>query len=231
MEQKTNLILLHGALGSMNQFEPLMQELEADFNCHTFNFGGHGGSAFTTNFSIHGFVEELTDFVNLKNLHHAFVFGYSMGGYVALCAELLQPGTFEGIFTLGTKFKWTPESAQNEANYLVPAKMEEKVPDYANYLKQLHGDNWKELVEKTASMMLALGENPLINTHNIAEIEIPLRIGLGDRDKMVSLEETIEIFRSAKNASLMVMAKTPHPFEKVDITRLAYKIKTFAAKT
>jgi hypothetical protein len=109
--------------------------------------------------------------------------------------------------------------------------MEEKVPDYANYLKQLHGDNWKELVEKTASLMLALGENPLINTYNIAEIEIPLRIGLGDRDKMVSLEETIEIFRSAKNASLMVMAKTPHPIEKVDITRLVYKIKTFAAKT
>ena len=40
---KEKLILLHGALGSKNQFRPLMERLKEYFDMYTMNFEGHGG--------------------------------------------------------------------------------------------------------------------------------------------------------------------------------------------
>lgn len=41
-----HLILLHGALGSKDQLQPLATALERHFQVHIFNFSGHGGRPF-----------------------------------------------------------------------------------------------------------------------------------------------------------------------------------------
>ena len=41
-----HLILLHGALGSKEQLQPLATTLQNTFHVHSFNFSGHGGRPF-----------------------------------------------------------------------------------------------------------------------------------------------------------------------------------------
>ncbi|HEX2900608.1 MAG TPA: alpha/beta hydrolase, partial [Bacteroidia bacterium] len=57
------------------------------------------------------------------------------------------------------------------------------------------------------------------------KIQIPIRIGIGDRDTMVSLEETISAYRLLPNAQLFVMPNTPHPIEKIDVGRIVGVVK------
>ena len=45
-------------------------------------------------------------------------------------------------------------------------------------------------------------------------------LGLGDADKMVSLEETQRVLGYLNNGSLSSLAGTPHPLEQVDLTLL-----------
>jgi hypothetical protein len=49
---------------------------------------------------------------------------------------------------------------------------------------------------------------------------------IGDRDKMVRLEETVEAFRRLPNAELAVLPASPHPLEAVDTSLLSAHIQS-----
>lgn len=60
------IILLHGALGSGSQLQPLADKLE-EKGRKTFllNFSGHSGRAFSNNgFGIESFADDLPEFLN-----------------------------------------------------------------------------------------------------------------------------------------------------------------------
>ena len=52
-------------------------------------------------------------------------------------------------------------------------------------------------------------------------------ISIGDHDKMVTLEETISVFRKLKNSFLTVFPHTPHPIEQVDVSLVSDAIIKF----
>lgn len=80
-----NLLLLHGAIGSSEQLLPLRDALGSQHTIYTPDFSGHGsepikGSAF----SIELFAQDTLAFLDQNNIEKTDIFGYSMGGYVAL---------------------------------------------------------------------------------------------------------------------------------------------------
>lgn len=216
-------------MGSAQQLTKLAELLQTNYKVYPFTFSGHGGKAFQSDFSMQSFVTELLAFVQTESLQGALVFGYSMGGYVALTAEQQHPGTFSQIMTLGTKFHWTPEGATKESAMLKPEIISEKVPAYAKALEAEHGETWKTLCTRTAEMMVTLGNNPLLDAERLAEITIPVRIGLGDRDKMVTLDETVSAYRALQHGSMTMLPATPHPLDRVDAAYLANELTAFFA--
>ena len=70
------------------------------------------------------------------------------------------------------------------------------------------------------------GANPLAVEDFVAVLAKVLLL-LGDRDKMVTLDETVAVFRQLPVAQLGVLPETYHPIETVDIQQLAYLIKKF----
>ena len=211
------LILLHGALGADSLFDPLKTELEGHFDCYNFNFSGHGRQAFNAEgFGIDTFAAELKTFIQAHDLAGSPVFGYSMGGYVALYLASQEPGLISGILTLGTKFGWNPEAAAKEAAMLKPEVMTEKVPAFTEMLEARHGAQWKALVEATAKMMIGLGNTPLLTEATLSSIDIPVTIGLGEKDRMVSQGESTWATQFLASGSFQLFENTPHPLEKVD---------------
>ena len=107
-------------------------------------------------------------------------------------------------------------------------KIEEKVPAFAQQLSEKHSAaGWKNVLEKTAEMMLEMGRNNPIHAELLAKLALPVRLGLGDHDNMVSIEETIAIFRQIPGAELFVMPATQHPIEKIPPTKIAGEILSF----
>lgn len=223
-----NLLLLHGALGHQNIFKPYEKELSKHFNIHTLLFSGHGGTYLPDNgISIKQYTEELRDYIQKENLKEVHIFGHSMGGYVALCGALQYPENIHSVMTLGTKFDWTEEQALKESKMLDPEAIISKVPKYAEQLENQHGPHWKQLLPAVTKMMVSLGKNPPLNESSLWAITIPVQIMTGDKDQMVSIEESVGVYRSIPNAKLAILPDTKHPMEKVRPNLLSDLMKDF----
>lgn len=222
------LLLLHGALGSEKSLQPLKELLQNDFDVFSFSFQGHGGSELPeSDFTIAGFANEVIAFLDENKIDSIAIFGYSMGGYVGLYLAKHFPERIQQLFTLATKLNWTIEGAQKDASMLNPTIIKEKVPKYALSLEQLHGNKWEDLMTKTAQMMQNLGQNPEVKESDFEHINIPVLLSVGDKDAMVTLEETINAHPKIKDSQLLVLPRTIHPIEKVDVVELAHQIKRF----
>lgn len=228
MKQKPALILLHGALGCASQFEMLKNSLSDTFECETFDFTGHGKNSAGNAFRMGDLSEQLKTLILQKQLDHPFVFGYSMGGYAALVLELRQPGSLGALLTLGTKFRWNEEESIKESKMLNPEKIKEKVPAFAARLAALHGDlQWEQMLKETAEMMLDLGRNPLLDDGSLGQLHIPVCIGRGEQDHMVSQEESEMAAQALPRGVYREFSGMEHPIEKVDVARLSNEIRSF----
>jgi len=88
---KEQLLLLHGALGSIKQFGFIKESLEESFDVFAINFEGHGGDETSNEFSIQLFTENVIDYIKENSKGETNIFGCSMGGYVALNVALKIP--------------------------------------------------------------------------------------------------------------------------------------------
>lgn len=223
------ILLLHGALGSKEQFVDMSVQLADAYIVHSINFSGHGGSPLPEDeFSIPLFATEVLDFLDSKGINSINIFGYSMGGYVAMFLAKNHPQRVEKIITLATKFTWDETIAANETKMLNPAKIEEKLPDFATTLQKRHAPNdWKTVLSKTAEMLTAMGQDNPLKSDDYSEIQHQILLMLGDRDKMVTLDETVQVYNALPKAQLAVLPNTAHPIEVVNTNRLAAEINSF----
>jgi len=223
-----NLLLLHGALGSKEQFTELENKLAAKFKTHPINFSGHGKRPSHQHaFTIQNFAHEVLDWLNENYIKTIDIFGYSMGGYVALWLARFYPDRVGKIFTLGTKLKWSEEEAQKEIKMLNAEKVLEKIPAFAQSLSNRHGEHeWKSVMAKTAAMMHDLAHTHLTD-QDFLKIEHHVLLGRGDKDTMVTFEETDYVHRLLKNSEFKIYENVPHPIEQVPVELLKKEIERF----
>ncbi|MFL5763676.1 MAG: alpha/beta fold hydrolase [Bacteroidia bacterium] len=222
------LLLLHGAIGAKDQLEPLREKLVADFAVHTISFSGHGGEPMPESFSIEIFAKDVLKYLQEKKIGTVSIFGYSMGGYVALYLAKHHPQKVEKVFTLATKFAWTPGISQKEIKMLDAAKIEEKIPAFAKALQLRHAPHdWKILLKKTADMMTGLGNKNALTLEDLESIICPCIVSVGDNDNMVTLDETKAMAHHLKNARLHIFPDMLHPIEKADLDDLSAEMVSF----
>jgi esterase/lipase len=221
------ILLLHGALGSNTQLEPLKKILEQSrTDVYSMNFSGHSGESFSTaGFGVEIFANDVLRFLEKERIETADIFGYSMGGYVTLWLAHKHPFRVNQIFTLGTKFDWSPESAEREIKKMDHEKILEKIPAFARLLEHRHAPNdWKELINKTAHMMFDLGKNSLLTPEIISTISHKTKILLGDQDDMADRSYSEQVVKWLPKGEFQLLENTPHPIEKVDIRNLVKRL-------
>ncbi|MBL7832916.1 MAG: alpha/beta fold hydrolase [Cyclobacteriaceae bacterium] len=217
------VLILHGALGSASQLEPVRAAFENHgLSVHSLNLSGHGGAAFQPQFGIEQFAADVRQWLDIKSIRMVNIFGYSMGGYVALWLARNNPERVASIVTLGTKFDWSIESATKEVRKLNPEKIMEKVPAFARIMEKRHAPNdWKELIQKTSVMMTGLGEKPLLTPEILKSVNNPTWVCLGDQDDMADRHYSEEVASLLPNGKFLLLESTPHPIEKVSMEKLA----------
>lgn len=228
------IICLHGAIGSSAQLQPFVSKLSTVFPVvHSFDFVGHGGKPLPEQpFSIRLFVEDLLRWMDNQKITQANFFGYSMGGYVAMYIARHAPERVGKIMTVATKLAWDVAISQEEVKMLDPQKIAEKVPKFAIALAERHAPvKWEDVLAETARMMLSLGTNPEMKDNDFAEITNEIQLCVGDRDTMVSIEETLHVYRLIKNSSFAVLPSTPHPIEQMNVDLLADVFQQFLLRT
>lgn len=224
----SNLLLLHGALGSREQFQHISPLLQPQFTVDTISFSGHGRVPSRDHaFTIQNCAHEVLDWLNTKQRRTIDIFGYSMGGYVALWLARFYPDRVGRIYTLGTKLEWNAAVAEKETKLLNAEKITAKVPAFAQELESRHGEQeWRSVLHKTANLMHDLAKHHLTE-EDFKQIRSQVQLSLGDQDNMVSVEETQLVQTQIPNASFKLLPDTPHPLEKVNAQLLAKELKEF----
>lgn len=193
------------------------------------NFSGHGGEVFRDeNFSIRLFASEVLAFLHENKINWVNIFGYSMGGYVAFYLAKHYPQLVRKIITLATKFYWDEAVAAKEVKMLDPETISQKIPVFADQLRERHLPNdWKLVLEKTITLLLGLGKQNTLQLEDYKTIGAPSLLLLGDKDKMITIVETISVQQVLPHGEFRSLPGIPHPIEQVDPGLLATLIREF----
>lgn len=221
---KNPLIFLHGALGVASDAEPLMGLVrETGVNCYSFTFSGHGQlQNDPEEFRIDLFARDLDHFLDKNNLKNPSIFGHSMGGYVALYHKAhMENSSIKKIFTYGTKFNWSQTNVARELQMMNPDHLLEKFPLFVETLKAKHGSRWKHVLRSTAHMMQNLERLDGLTKEDMADIDVPVFLLLGDQDRMVSKEETLLTSSWLHHSLQKTISHSKHELERSNLREIA----------
>jgi pimeloyl-ACP methyl ester carboxylesterase len=223
-----HLLLLHGAIGAKDQLAALAGKMN-NYTIHTLNFAGHGGEAMPADpFSIELFASNVLQYLHEHQLPAVNIFGYSMGGYTGMYLAKYHPASIIKLATLATKWEWSEAIAAKENRMLDAETIRQKIPAFAAQLEKRHAPvNWVQLLERTKELLVSLGKNNVLQPADYPTITTPALLLLGDRDKMVTLEETLAVYKQLPNAQLGILPCTPHPIEQANVDTLSTLLSTF----
>lgn len=215
-----DLVLLHGALETSSVMKPLLEKLSGLFNCHLLPLSGHAHGKFPEHFRIETFVDELDEFLQKMQLNNVTVVGHSMGGYIALShAAHYDNSPISRVICYGTKFDWSEQTVANMVTHLHPeneALME--------HLKKVFGEEANRLLAATTHMMAHLARLDGLTSQELADIQIPVDLVIGDKDKVVTLKETEEMAAKLTYGQVHILKDSRHEMERCDLDRLVMLI-------
>jgi len=85
------LIILHGLLGSLDNWVTLARRLADHFHVYTFDARNHGRSSHSSVMSYDAMVEDVRTFMSDHSLASAYLLGHSMGGKTAMQCAVMYP--------------------------------------------------------------------------------------------------------------------------------------------
>lgn len=204
--------------------------LEQHFEAvHRFDFEGHGAAPLRERpFRMEHFVENTREYLAAHTIASINIFGYSLGGYVAMLLARQHPTLAKRIATLGTKYLWEAEGAAREVRLLDPEKIKAKVPQFARVLAARHtAAGWESVLAKTREMLTALGESPALTLDDFAAIKHRVRMMIGDKDTMAGIEDSLRVYRTLPNAEFEVLPDSQHSLEHVEPHRITRSLIEF----
>jgi len=91
------LIILHGFLGSLDNWQSIAKKLASNFEVYIIDQRNHGKSPHSNDFSYQLLAEDLFQFFKNNHISKANIIGHSMGGKTAMQLALLHPEMVEKL--------------------------------------------------------------------------------------------------------------------------------------
>ncbi len=107
------LVILHGFLGSLDNWHTIAKSLAADCTVYTLDQRNHGRSPHSDVFSYEAMVQDLIEFLDDYSLKSLALLGHSMGGKTAMFAATRYPSRVEKLIVADMGVKRYPPGHEN----------------------------------------------------------------------------------------------------------------------
>jgi len=181
------LIMLHGGFGTGATFGPVLDQLAATRRVITADLQAHGGTAdIGRPLRFETMADDIAALIGQLNLDHADVFGYSVGGGVALRLAIQHPHLVRRLVLLSAPARrggWYPEvraSFDAMGRHLEPMFRQSPLyPAYAELAPRV--EDFPVLIDKVSD----LNRQEYDWTAEIAGITAPVMLIFGDADSVI----------------------------------------------
>lgn len=216
------LVLLHGAAGCTRlETAPLLRRLESAFHIVALDFHGHGASpSHESSVSFDLFAEDVLGCVDALDLNDVFLFGFSMGGNVALDVARRAPERVQAVAAHGANVTWTEARAADMQGRLDAGALAQKSERLADRLAS-HHDDWRELFRQMHDWVATLPEQTPNMQAMAGDVDTPALITSVDQDDLFSLEETLTLYTLLPNARLEIFRGDQHALPLAPLDHLA----------
>lgn len=211
------LVVLHGAGGAtMLETAPLIAHLEQHFHVLALDFAGHGASDALAEhpFSIPFFVDNVQALFDAFDLRKAHLFGFSMGGSVALQFSHDHPARVDRLAVHAANLVWDERLVRRMNARLQAEAINQKYPSLATHLDAAHSD-WQHLFARMQQMVRTLPEH-LNLLDRLAHVPHPTLVSAVDQDDLFSLDAPLALHDALPDSTLAIVPGTRHAFADVD---------------
>lgn len=227
------LVLLHGGLGSLADFNTILPGLPADMFFIGIDLRGHGkstrGSANLSYANYQSDVEAVLEHLQLRSFS---ILGLSDGGIVGYRIAEKHPEKIERLLTVGAQWRLTEDDpAYSILGGLTSQMWTEMFPESAaNYESLNPQPDFDGLVQAAVGAWTDLTASGYPG-ESVSAIRCPLLIIRGDEDFLFALSEAGELQKRVNGSALLNVPFASHAVqdESPEIFRLA--VNEFLART
>ena len=190
------LLLLHGGLGSIDMFRPIIPMLTEGRQVIGVDLHGHGRTALGERpISLVDMGDDLAVLLSELGYDQVDVLGYSMGGGVALRLAAQHPEVVRRLVVASAPFaqdgffpEMLPQQAQVGAGM---AEMMKDTPMYQSYKAIApHPEEFPQLLDRMGELM----RQPYNWSEDVKGLEMPVMLVYGDSD-MIRPEHIVEFYQ------------------------------------
>ncbi len=115
-----HLVILHGLLGSSDNWQSVARHLAANYTVHLLDMRNHGRSPHSSDMNYLLMAEDVIDYIVKWKIHQPIIIGHSMGGKIAMTMALLYPQYVSQIVVIDI----APKAYSGGHEYIINAMME-----------------------------------------------------------------------------------------------------------
>jgi pimeloyl-ACP methyl ester carboxylesterase len=207
--QGTPLLLLHGGIGSIADFEKCIPELAKHYLVIAPDSPGHGRSSHTDSLSYPLLAKSISKFIDHLKLDSVYIMGWSDGGVIGLLLAAERPDKVKKLIAVGANTRLDAINAQQVdwmRNDLIDWAMNTEgwLNNYLSLTPQ--PEKIDAYLKNTQKMWLT---DIYIPQEKIRSIKIPTLILQGDKDG-IEIEHAIEIYKNISNSQICILPNTSH---------------------
>ncbi|MCU0291162.1 MAG: alpha/beta hydrolase [Thermoanaerobaculaceae bacterium] len=206
------VLLLHGGLGSSEEFAPVIPALAAHYRVILYDRRGHGRSYDTPEpFVYAAMATEARAFMDAIGVASAAVVGFSDGGVVGYHLASAYPGRVTRLLASGANYRvngMTPATIDWIRTRMTTAAIAEDVPGLvASYAARgPAGGDLASFLKRSQDLWL---RDPYIGADELRRITIPVLLLAGDTNDLTP-EHMLEIHRLIAGSQLGIVPNCNH---------------------
>jgi methylmalonyl-CoA epimerase len=216
---RPSLLVLHGAAGcTRSETAPLMRRLESAFHVVGLDLSGHGTSAFPPDqdFSLDLFAEDARAAIDALDLPSAHVFGFSLGGGVALQLAHRHPDRVNRLALLQTNVQWTEAQVNRMQERLDLDAMDEHAPPRVDRIRTRH-EQPARLLQQLRAFVETLPDTSETLSTILPDLAAPTLVGGVDQDPLFGPDTPRALHRTLPNARLAILPGEHHRLSKIPL--------------
>jgi pimeloyl-ACP methyl ester carboxylesterase len=184
-----------------------------------FDFSGHGASEGPSAFSAELFADNARAVLDAAGVEQADVFGFSMGGYMALLLAHLHPDRVRRLAVHGTNIEWGDARVEAMHRRLNVEAIVARRPQLAEQLATLHTD-WKQLFRRMQTFVASLPDRSPAMTQRAATLNHPTLVSAVDADDLFPLDTPLGLHGLLPKSRLALIPGARHALQDVNLDLL-----------